>query len=209
MQKSTIILAAGLAAAVAFALIWGSPAQPPAPQSVATDPTEPNEPNAPNANADMPPDHPAVDNASAFAPPTTEPAALTWKAPAKWTKVPNPNAMRLATYKISDDTELVVTRAGGDLQSNIERWKGQFEGEAVVQQSQKKVHDLRVTIVKIEGTYGGGMDPSAAPHEGWTMLAAIVETPEQPYFFKIVGPSATVTAAEKPFDEMIEALAPT
>jgi len=205
MEKSTIVLAAGLVGAVAYALIWGSPTQPAPAPAVAADPTEQQQQND---MGDLPPDHPAVDN-SGLAPPTDEPAALTWKAPPNWTKVPNPNAMRLATYKISDDTELVVTRAGGDLQSNIDRWKGQFEGDTKVEQSKKKVHDLAVTIVKIEGTYAGGMDPSAAAHPGWTMLAAIVATGDQPYFFKIVGPSATVNAAEKPFDAMIDALAPT
>ena len=205
MEKSTLVLAAGLVGAVAYALIWGSPAQPTPAPAVAADPTEQPQ----NDMGDLPPDHPAVDNNSGLAPPTDEPAALVWKTPPTWTKVPNPNQMRIATYKISDDTELVVTRAGGDLASNIDRWKNQFEGDAKVEQSQKKVHDLAVTIVKIEGTYGGGMDPSAGAHPGWTMLAAIVERGDQPYFFKIVGPSATVKAAEKPFDAMIDGLAPT
>ena len=111
-----------------------------------------------------------------------EPPALAWKAPAAWAPAPNPNAMRLATYKVpragsdKDDTELVVARAGGDIASNIARWAGQFEGAGVPKETTKTVRDLKVTIVSIEGTYQGGMGPSSGAHEGWALLGAIVET---------------------------------
>ena len=224
MEKSTLVLAAGLVGAVALALAYGS-TQPStaAPPPVAADPTE----TATQDFGELPPNHPAVDPgatgaaadtndpAAQLAPPSEDPAALVWKAPAAWTPQPNPNSMRLATYKIpraasdAEDAELAVTRAGGDLQSNVDRWKGQFQGDTKVEQSQKTVHGLAVTVVKIEGTYGGGMDPSAAPRPGWAMLAAIVATKDMPYFFKMTGPVATVRAAEKPFEAMRDALNPT
>jgi len=37
---------------------------------------------------------------------------------------------------------------------------------------------------------------------------AIVETAGEHYFFKMTGPSATVKAAQKPFEAMIDGVAP-
>ncbi len=223
MEKSTLVLAAGLVGAVAYALTYGASQSSTAPPPVAAQPAQ----AATEDFGELPPNHPPVDPgataaaaadtsdpAAHLAPPTEDPAALAWKAPAEWAPMPNPNQMRLATYKIpraasdSEDAELAVTRAGGDLQSNVDRWKGQFQGDTKVEQSQKTVHGLAVTIVKIEGTYGGGMDPSAAARPGWAMLAAIVATKDLPYFFKMTGPVATVRAAQKPFEAMLDGLNP-
>ena len=66
--------------------------------------------------------------------PATSPAAtITWEAPPSFTKVEHPSSMRKATYKLpqaSGDTEapeLAVTVVGGSVDSNIERWIGQFD----------------------------------------------------------------------------------
>jgi hypothetical protein len=66
-----------------------------------------------------------------------------------------------------------------------------------------------VTVVSITGYFlGGGMTPGApAPaHPSWGLLAAIVETPGSPYFFKLTGPEATVKAARREFDTMIDGI---
>jgi hypothetical protein len=184
-------------------------------------------------NTPLPPNHPAINgatgmgqppqdnvhgglgaNAGGGMAPDDEPPALTWKAPAEWSSAPNPNAMRLATYKIpaggadKESTELVVARAGGDVETNVARWAGQFDGSPAPKETHKAVHDLKVTLVQIEGTYQGGMGPSAGAHAGWAMLGAIVEGKGQPYFFKVIGPAATVHAAQKPFEAMIDGLTP-
>ena len=52
------------------------------------------------------------------------------------------------------------------------------------------------------------MGPQAGSHEGWMMMSAIVETAGEHYFFKMTGPSATVKAAQKPFEAMIDGVAP-
>lgn len=183
-------------------------------QPGAVDPTQP-----------LPPNHPAINgmgNGNAMgmgqAPQDNvhgggvgggdEAAAVKWTAPKEWQSAPNPNQMRLATYKIKDDTELVVSRAGGDVQQNITRWAGQFDGSPTPKQTTKTVHGLKVTLVQIEGTFQGGMGPQTGSHSGWAMMSAIVETAGsgEHYFFKVVGPAATVKAAQKPFETMIDGL---
>jgi hypothetical protein len=141
-----------------------------------------------------------------------EPAAIEWTIPASWHTVPNPSSMRIATYSVphaaSDtvDGDVSVTRAGGDVTSNIERWAGQFAGAEAPTPQTHTVHGIEVTIVQIEGVYTNGMSASAKPQAGWALLAAIVKTPGMPYFFKLTGPAATVHGARAAFNAMIDGI---
>ncbi len=237
MEKSTIILIAGVGGAIALALVYSqnnnasAPASTTTTHAVTNDTTQtlPQEDNA-MEQQELPPNHPPIGQGGTMGAmpnaqggmggvaPSDEPAAIAWRAPAAWPSAPNPNAMRLETHKVphvapdKEDGELIIARAGGDVAGNIARWSGQFDGAFTMKQSTKTVHDMKVTRVEIEGVYtGGGMMPgggAAASHTGWVMLAAIVESKGQPYFFKVVGPAATVHAAEKPFDAMIDGLTP-
>jgi hypothetical protein len=199
-----------------------SSAEPVAPVTPA--PPLPEIPADPHGGA-LPPNHPpigAAGSAPGMLPPSSdEPAALTWKTPSGWQTAANPSAMRLATYRIphvagdSDDAEVSVIRAGGSTEANIQRWLGQFEEAGQDKRTTKTVQGFKVTIVEVSGTFmgggpmmgGGGAAPSA--HKGWTLLAAIVETAESPYFFKMTGPSATVKAAHPGFDALIDSVAAT
>jgi hypothetical protein len=126
--------------------------------------------------------------------------------------------MRLATYHVpaasgaTDDAEMSVTRAGGTTEANVQRWRGQFQESGQDRRAERHIRGLTVTIVELNGTYtgGGGMMPGAAatPHPGWALLAAIVETPGSAYFFKLVGPAASVRGARSSFDALVESLAP-
>ena len=153
-------------------------------------------------------------------PPSSE--ALSWTKPDAWEDISTPNPMRKATYRIKaaspaagkadagnassdEDAELSVSQAGGDLGANIQRWAGQFKDSPTPRQSDKTVGALKVTIVEIEGTYSGmstpGKDPE--PRAGYALLAAIVDVPDAPYFFKLTGPKKTVDAARTDFDKLV------
>ncbi len=232
MRKSSLVMALGLAGAVGFALAYGTrdvgAAAQNAPVSTSqshaldmqADFAEPGSggPGPVDTNQALPPNHPAINGGSMGGAmgggamgglqPDTDPVTLAWTAPKEWAAAPNPNPMRLATYKISGDTELVVARAGGDVATNVSRWSGQFDGSPAPKQTQKKVQDLDVTVVHFEGTYEGGMGTTAGSHPSWAMLGAIVQTKGESYFFKVIGPAATVKSAEKPFQAMIDGLKP-
>lgn len=140
---------------------------------------------------------------------------LKWTAPAAFEVVDKPNPMRLATYKFKGpdgDAELAVSMAGGDVNSNVERWKKQFTGEARSNVEERTVGAFKVTVVTVEGTYAGMAMPGApagAPMENAMMLGAIVEGGKgDAHFFKMTGPAKTVDAAKPAFDELIKSFAP-
>lgn len=231
MRALPYVLAILVVGAGAFAFLRTDrpPEPPPHPTEAAT--TPPEEPaQQPPAAAAMP--HGGAANGALQGPggpmgPTgpmgvenEEPAALRWTVPPGWEQAPNPNPMRLATYRIGaagaapDDTaEVSVARAGGSPDANINRWVRQFDGASAPQRTAKKVRGVDVTVVEVSGTYGGGamMMPGAAQtsHPGWTLVGAIAQPPDgSTYFFKLLGPTAKVHAARASFDALLASLTP-
>jgi hypothetical protein len=154
----------------------------------------------------------------------TEAAGLRFAVPKTWTRVPAPSDVRAAQYRIprasgdSEDGELIVyffgKGKGGSAQDNLERWYGQLtqpdgrpsRDAAVV--TMRTVNGLHVTAVDLAGTYtgsamGGGQ---TAPKPGTRMLAAVIEGEDGPWFFKAVGPAATIGLAKAGFDALLASL---
>jgi hypothetical protein len=224
----SLLLPAVLGAAVAAFLMVdrsSSSAAPLPPADTTAAAETPDPAGAPSVA--LPPNHPAIGGmtgmsgmsghgphgGSAMMPnagANPEPPGIVWTAPPSWQTSPNPNAMRLATYKVGDGSELSVARAGGSVDANVQRWTAQFDGTPRVDRSDKQVHGLKVTVVRIGGTFlGGGMSASAPEkHDGWAMVAAIVESTGSPYFFKLIGPSDQVDRARAAFDALVSSIAP-
>jgi hypothetical protein len=170
-----------------------------------------------NTTGALPPGHPSIAGSSndmSGVPPmadTPKPAQF-WVVPPTWKALPNPSTMRLATYRIpraegdTQDTDLSVVQAGGTADANIDRWLGQFDRAGKDTRTIKIVRGMRVTIVEVQGAYlGGGMtaDNQPASNPEWALLAAIVETPGTPTFFKMVGPVKSVAAARTAFGALL------
>jgi hypothetical protein len=169
----------------------------------------------------LPPNHPPIGGAQgsqpALLPVNDDQPAIAWKVPPAWQSAPNPNAMRLATYrapassKSHEPADVSVTRAGGTPDANIERWLSQFDDAGAETRSIKTVRGLKITIVEVSGTFtGGSMTPGTTetPRRGWALLGAIVETPGSPYFFKITGEAATVHGARASLVALLESITP-
>jgi len=152
------------------------------------------------------------------APGATSVAGITWGVPGGWTVQPA-KQMRIATYAIpggddsTDAGECAIfyfgKREGGDVESNIGRWAGQFELSGEPVRSSKVVNGLKVSLVDISGTYrgmAGPMMPSGDGKKGYRLLGAIVEAPEGLVFFKFTGPAGTVFSAQEDFDNLIESV---
>jgi len=104
----------------------------------------------------------------------------------------------------SKDASLVVFDfggQGGSVDANIERWTGQFEqpdgrpSAAALKRSTRTVEGRTITEVDLSGTYVAETTPGSGERvreEGWRMLTSILETKDGPYFFKAVGPAATI-----------------
>lgn len=141
-------------------------------------------------------------------------AGIQWTRPANWSAQP-PRQMRVATYGIpaadgdAEGGECAVfffgIGQGGDIPANIDRWVGQFEN-ATPEQSSRNVNGLKVTLVRIAGTYlapSGPMMQSSGKKENYRLLGAIVEAPEGSVFFKLTGPAKTVTKCESDFSMFV------
>ncbi|HEY4121790.1 MAG TPA: hypothetical protein VGM56_28180 [Byssovorax sp.] len=215
IRLGSAALAATVVAAAAWAM-FGAHASASSPPEPVPEPA-PQRAHEPSSRDALPPGHPPIPSAGAHATPRPPegPPALAWKAPAAWTEAPNPSSMRLATYHPprapgdTEDAELSVSRAGGSTAANIERWVAQFDDAGKDTRDERTVSGLKVTVVDVSGTYAGGaMLGASSRHPGYRLLGAVVEAKGSSYFFKLTGPSATVSAARPAFDAMIASLKP-
>jgi hypothetical protein len=161
----------------------------------------------------------ATSSPSPTAKPKVGPGEIAWDVPAKWKELPNPNAMRIATYLIPradgdpDDGEMSVSRVGGGVEANIGRWKGQFDPmkPESSRRFERQIAGLKVTIYEVAGAYTGMVikgQPTKA-REGWALVAGIVEVPGgDPWFFKLTGPEKTVAAARPDFESLTNSVRP-
>lgn len=151
-------------------------------------------------------------------------AGLRYSVPQTWERIPAPSDMRAAQYKIAGtvpetgDAEVVLfffgEGKGGTTEANLERWYGQFtqpdgkpsKDKAVV--TVRTVNGLKVTSVDLSGIYTAQMKPGegAAPRPETRMLAAAIEGPGGPWFFRVIGPAATVNAAAADFQQLLASL---
>jgi len=148
-------------------------------------------------------------------------AGLTFAAPPAWKSSPPSSSMRVAQFTLphaagdTDDAELVVYYfggSGGTVEANITRWVGQIQqpdgksSEAVARRSTRTVNGLQTTFVDVSGTYVAETAPGAGTRlnkPGYRVRAAVITTPNGPYFIKLTGPAKTVAANEKAWDEFV------
>lgn len=148
-------------------------------------------------------------------------AAITFTAPNGWKPVPTSSSMRVAQFALpraagdAADGELVVYYfggSGGTVEANIERWLGQMRqpdgkpSSAIAKRESRTINGLKVTLVDVSGTYVAEMTPGSPERHNspnFRLRAAVVETPNGPYFIKLTGPSRTVAAADKAFEQFL------
>ena len=227
---AVVIGAAAYAAGRAMPSASSTPPEPPPAAEPASteetpEPLPPGHPPAAGTEAELPAGHPPIGGADQAgglgaspggqeAPSVPAQSSLQWKAPARWKLVPNASTMRLATYTVPRapgdpaDAELSITRAGGSVDANADRWIGQFDaaGQQGAKKTTRKVGTLDVLVVEVQGTYAGGMGRDSSPQSGWALVGAIVSTPDMPHFFKLTGPAKSVAVARKEFDALIGSL---
>ena len=149
---------------------------------------------------------------------------IVFSASGPWKSVPPRSRMLEAEIKIPKvgddpaDGRLTIMGAGGSIEANIERWKGQFsqpDGSDTTDKTKvevKTIADQKVNMVDIVGTY---LDSPGGPMAGgpkverpnYRMLAAIIETENYGnYFVKLYGPKATIDKNAEAFKKMIKSL---
>jgi hypothetical protein len=158
--------------------------------------------------------------------PQTQPldlGAVRLQADAGWRSTTPSSQMRKAQFTLpraandAEDAELVVfyfgQGQGGSVEANLQRWYGQFSqpdsssSAEKAKVSREVVDGLDLTSVDLSGTFVAPTMPGNDEHynkPSYRMLAAVLETSEGPYFFKLVGPEQTIAHWEKSFHRFMK-----
>ncbi len=147
---------------------------------------------------------------------------VVWEDPPGWKRLPVTSAMRKATYRApraegdKEEPELSVfyfgPSQGGGVEANITRWVSQFPGTKpdAVHREDRSANGLTQHVVAIDhGAFTSGMPgDQATMKDAFALLGAIVEAPSGSYFFKLVGPEASVKAARAAFYHLLDSVKP-
>lgn len=143
--------------------------------------------------------------------------------PSGWTEQPSTSNMRAAQFQLpapeGAEAELVVYHFGasgaGSVDANIDRWLSQFQqadGSSVTRDGAKidkaTYAGQEATLVSVSGRYvatppGGGEKVDKA---GQSLFAAIIPSPEGPYYFRLIGDQAAVEAEAPRLREALSSL---
>ena len=106
---------------------------------------------------------------------------------------------------------ITMMAAGGDIKTNIERWKGQFSGGGEAKTETMDVAGQKVHFVQLDGTFketmGGGpfSGGRTVMREKYGMLGAIIEMKDgRKYFIKATGPEDLIEAQKEGFVKMLK-----
>jgi len=138
--------------------------------------------------------------------------------PASWKTVPPKS--NIVQYEFRTPAEgdksarITIMSAGGSIESNIERWVGQFEGakKEDIQVEKKEVGATTVHTVQIAGTFKESMGGPFAPGggkvtkmENYKMLGAILELKDgAKVFIKATGPADVIGDMKEGFTKMLD-----
>lgn len=146
---------------------------------------------------------------------------LTFSRPEGWLYEHPTSAMRRAELGVRDadgTAGLVVyffgNQGAGSAQANVDRWVGQFKNAdgtpiSTSKPVTRKIAGLDVTQVEVAGTYMGGMGagaPDAQGQPGQRMIAAIVDTPKGPFYFKFLGADKVVVENRKALEGLLASM---
>ncbi|MCP4785598.1 MAG: hypothetical protein GY903_29585 [Fuerstiella sp.] len=128
---------------------------------------------------------------------------LEFAVPAGWKEVSlSQFQMGIISAKFSmpdagPDVSLTLSRSGGSLSDNLDRWRGQVAQSRGEITETLPVAGVDATLIDLEGRFSAGFGREA--QDGWRMLGIIAPLPDQGYFMKLTGPVEQVAAVEDDF----------
>ncbi|MEE9166862.1 MAG: hypothetical protein V3U24_05290 [Candidatus Neomarinimicrobiota bacterium] len=144
--------------------------------------------------------------------------SLALRVPEGWRAERPSSTMRLGQFSLpgnemgDKDAELsIFSGIGGGTESNLARWFDQFQQPDGAPSSDRArtwrftQGDMGITMADLSGTYMGSgmMTGQQVDLSNYRLLAAIVETSDDTYYFKLVGPQATVERWAMSFETFI------
>ena len=140
--------------------------------------------------------------------------------PKDWKEKKSAGAMRLATYDLGDDVELVVFKFGagtsGSADDNLKRQTAKFKPAKGADKVEEKVEKMEVGKIKatyqdVKGTFLAKerpFDPASkvTEKEDYRQLYVVLPTDDGDFYFSVNGPAKSVEAKKKDFDGFLKAL---
>jgi len=142
---------------------------------------------------------------------------FTFTRPEGWGWVTPSSSMRKAQLTVPGDKgagEVTFFHfgpgQGGSVESNVQRWAGQFQGGSEGAQAKTATETyggVTVTYVSAQGTYNSGMPGGpTTPVENYALLGAILQDAKNgDVYVKLTGPAALVAGATPVFQQMVKA----
>ena len=136
-----------------------------------------------------------------------------------WSRETPSSSMRVAQYKldyIKGSGQLVVfSGIGGSPDENIERWYKQFKSESnlsiaeIASKWEIVKEELNIKFVHFKGTYMKSdmrMNSVTEELKDYALLAAIISGANEPYYFKMTGPSSLIKSQISLFESFINSI---
>lgn len=137
---------------------------------------------------------------------------LAWTLPPGWKEVTG-NAMRDVDLRFGKDFagECYLSRAGGSLAENVNRWRRQMglkplPEEEISKLPKRPLLGMEAFQISLDGDFSG-MAP-AETKKDYRMLGVILPLPDVWLFVKLIGPRAEVAANEANFQAFCDSLRP-
>jgi hypothetical protein len=137
---------------------------------------------------------------------------ITLDPQANWEQKPPASSIIAAEFVLpkaeGDDADgrVTVSTAGGSVEANIDRWKGQFDPQPQeASQDEIDVAGLKITVVDFSGDYNDQRGPfaPAVKRPDYRMIAAIIPIDGQLHFIKATGPQKTIAESADAIHEFI------
>jgi hypothetical protein len=143
---------------------------------------------------------------------------ITLDAPATWESKTPGSPIIAAEFVLpradGDDADgrLTISTAGGTVEANIDRWKGQVDPPP--QQPLREeinVAGLKITVVDFTGDFNDQRGPfaPAVKRPSYRMIAAVIPVDSQLHFIKATGPQNTIAKHAEAIHEFIRSVQPT
>jgi hypothetical protein len=135
-------------------------------------------------------------------------ADLKFAVEAPWKAIEPKSAMRKATLQhavagLEAPLEAIFFHfPGGDVQGNVDRWKGQIQGGEAAKIEEVTAGETKVTFFHAVGTY---TDPfgGLGPQENYALLGALIPVADSgPVVIKLAGPKDAVASIAEAFRKM-------
>lgn len=148
-------------------------------------------------------------------PPPTKPEKIVAVAPAGYVTDPNPGQFLLSKYDITKDgktASLTVSSAGGDIESNLNRWRQQIGLEDWDETSIQKAFEAQKELIQAEiaGRRAIVIDiigPEAAGEKRERILGALTSNPNGAiWFIKFRGPADLMATQKDAFDAFLKSI---